>query len=358
MDLEIFNHEAKLKKRDMKGLFTCSLLENFVTQNNIINPEELYDNLEKLGVIKKKYLEDDHKIIRKKIISTLKEDSNKLIDTEKTRFEREYISMGIIGEGAFGTVEKAYNLLDYQIYAIKKIYLKEYNSEIFREVIYLSRFNHSNVVRYYGTWLDFEYSEDFEERLPTLYIQMELCDLSLREWLDSNKNISLKIKKKIFTDILNGTKYLHDEGLIHRDLKPENILLKYENKEIVAKISDFGLSKWVQNQPKLEEFNERSIILFNAKESDTLTKYLGTELYSSPEQLNGKEYTSKTDIYSLGIMTVDMFFDYNTQMEKNKIIQDIKSGLTNITPLIKLIKKMINKNPTERPTINEILELL
>jgi serine/threonine protein kinase len=99
--------------------------------------------------------------------------------------------------------------------------------------------------------------------------------------------------------------------------------------------------------------DDKKLILFNFN-TNNLTKYVGTELYSSPEQLNGKEYTSKTDIYSLGIMMIDIFFEYNTQMERNVIIRDIKNNKLDNIPLVLLIKSMIDKNPNNRPDIDNI----
>jgi translation initiation factor 2-alpha kinase 1 len=267
--------------------------------------------------------------------------------------------MGILGEGAYGVVEKAYSLIDNNLYAIKKVYLKHVDPEVFRETMYLSRLQNINIVRYYSSWLDFEYSEDYEETLPTLFIQMELCDTSLRDWLIDNHNLDFNIKKNIFTDIVNGIKYLHDSGLIHRDIKPENIFLKYENKRLVAKIGDFGLSKWIVEQPKLKIEKHNAIILFEPRSDSKLTNYIGTELYSSPEQLGGKKYDFKTDIYSLGIMILDFFHEYKTQSERISIIKKFRNDnmIDTNFKFIEIIRILCNTNPLERPTIDYITEI-
>lgn len=81
-----------------------------------------------------------------------------------------------------------------------------------------------------------------------LYIQMKLCDLTLKEWLKSrNESIFLQELKsnselnlKIFFQILSGVEYLHSKCIIHRDLKPGNIFMIKDTLQI--KIGDFGLA--------------------------------------------------------------------------------------------------------------------
>lgn len=78
---------------------------------------------------------------------------------------------------------------------------------------------------------------------------------------------------------------LNKYNLIHRDLKPENILVK----EKTIKICDFGLTVYSsQNSP--------------------CSEYCGTPMYMSPEISSEKPYTSKTDIWSIGVIFYEMLY--------------------------------------------------
>lgn len=56
-----------------------------------------------------------------------------------------------------------------------------------------------------------------DEKLPHLYIQMELCKIDLKKWLEKNK-VSNLTRIRIFREILNGVDYLHKKNFMHRDL--------------------------------------------------------------------------------------------------------------------------------------------
>ncbi len=90
--------------------------------------------------------------------------------------------------------------------------------------------------------------------------------------------------RNLLKDIMNGSKHLHQKGIIHRDLKPANILLK----DGVCKISDFGFAKSL----KEDEVTMKSIV--------------GTPLYMSPQILKRAKYTTKSDLWSIGLIYYEM----------------------------------------------------
>jgi serine/threonine protein kinase len=158
------------------------------------------------------------------------------------------------------------------------------------------------LVKHFDAW--FEESAVQNQSGISLYIEMELCDITLEDVIEEfDKEPRLKtngmlttvgyyIASNIFLQILEGINQLHKQNphLIHRDLRPANILLKKsEEKEICVKIADFGFMT-------IHEFLEQS------HSSDE-----GTPKYMAPELFTNKKYDTKADIYSLGVIFENLF---------------------------------------------------
>lgn len=154
-----------------------------------------------------------------------------------------------------------------------------------------------------------------------LYIQMQLCQRqSLKEWLAINKDRDYNYVLKIFEQILQAVEYVHLRGLIHRDLKPSNIFFSLDDQ---IKVGDFGLvTAMTENDGQVSPCGSFKLNLENEKH----TAQVGTQLYMSPEQLSGKPYNYKVDIYSLGLILFELLVPFNTQMERIHVLQDIKQN--------------------------------
>jgi len=114
-----------------------------------------------------------------------------------------------------------------------------------------------------------------------MYIVTELCqDGDLYRLLQKKRKLSEAEAKNYLKDIMNGAKYLHKNGIIHRDLKPANILIK----QGVCKLSDFGFAK---------SLNEDEVVM---------KSIVGTPLYMSPQILKKAKYTTKSDLWSIGLI--------------------------------------------------------
>ena len=265
----------------------------------------------------------------------------------KTFFNIKYIN-----KGCDGVVYSATHRIDNKTYAIKKIpfYIKPNNpNEVvaynimnkLKEVRCLSGLEHPNIIKYYTSWIELNDSESDIVQIKNtnyysicLFIQTELMDMSLREYLDTFQ-IEYDTKQFIIKNIVNGVKYLHDKNIIHRDLKPENILLKLDGDNILTiKIADFSLVIHKQ-YPSLEE----------CKES-------GTPTYAPPENNDGI-ITKKYDIYSLGIIIFEIMNNFKTYMEKYKKIYDLKKGNNSN----QLLCNMINTDFKSRPSITDLTKL-
>jgi serine/threonine protein kinase len=273
-----------------------------------------------------------------------------------SQYSNNFIELSKIGEGGFGEIYKVYNNIDAQQYAIKKIPFFESNEadnmRAFNEVRCLAELNHENIVRYHTTWLELsdmsnEFIEDSKFQIyPTLYIQMELCECSLRDYLVkrnySGKKVDMIFEKKCITGIINGVKYIHSKNILHRDINPNNIFL---DKFMIPKIGDFGLSMKVGSE----------------SQETYMSSELGVKLYIPPEYEKEGIYTKKSDVYSLGIVIFEILQIFSTDVERIEIISKLRTNqyisntfMEECLIYLEYINKMTDENMDSRITIEEI----
>ncbi|CAD5234085.1 unnamed protein product [Bursaphelenchus xylophilus] len=204
--------------------------------------------------------------------------------------KHDQIELGkMLGEGAFGGVymgSMKYNGKTVKI-AVKvhkgKELSKEMIKEMCKEARIMRRYDHPNIVKFYGVAM---------EKEPIMLI-MELVDGgSLDKYLQKNVGkISSSTKVKMCLDAAKGLEYLHDKGCIHRDVAARNCLVS----EGKVKISDFGLS--------------REVSVHNAKYKLTNLKQKLPIRWLAPETLTHAQYSSKSDVFSFGILMWEVFAD-------------------------------------------------
>ncbi|KFO79944.1 Eukaryotic translation initiation factor 2-alpha kinase 1, partial [Cuculus canorus] len=203
-----------------------------------------------------------------------------------------------------------------------------------------------------------------------LHIQMQLCEISLWDWIvDRNKQcnerteetsspyhlVDVRWTMKIFEELLEGVCYIHSVGVMHRDIKPRNIFLYGSDHHV--KIGDFGLAckelLWddADQRYKTERINGL-----------THTSGVGTCLYASPEQLQGSHYDFKSDMYSMGVILLELFQPFGTEMERTKVLTYLRNGQIPHTfckkwPVqAKYVKLLTSQSSTERPTAAQLRE--
>lgn len=175
--------------------------------------------------------------------------------------------------------------------------------------------DHENVVRFY----------DMSKTSKHWYFFFEYCSMgTLENYLVKKKGkISEARALLIFLDIIEGYKALYKNNILHRDLKPENILMAPNG----VKISDFSFAKMVRPD-QINQMIEQS--------------FVGTPVYSPLEILEGKKYSSKCDVWSLGIIFYQMLFGRFPFIWKAMLKNDLMGGIG------KLINE-IKKNPLDFP---------
>ncbi|KAI1169252.1 serine/threonine-protein kinase gcn2 [Nemania serpens] len=145
-----------------------------------------------------------------------------------------------------------------------------------------------------------------------MYISMEYCDKrTLRDLIQRNLWKETEEIWRLFRQMLEGLVHIHGLNIVHRDLKPENIFIGLGLDGVHnVKIGDFGLAT-------TGNFTVDKAVSANAESTD-LTRSVGTSYYVAPEvrrQSNGS-YTSKVDMYSLGIIFFEMCYYSITGMER------------------------------------------
>ncbi|XP_038894386.1 CBL-interacting serine/threonine-protein kinase 23-like isoform X3 [Benincasa hispida] len=151
--------------------------------------------------------------------------------------------------------------------------------------------------------------------------------------------------RKYFQQLINAVDYCHSRGVSHRDLKPENLLLDASG---VLKVSDFGLSALPQQ----------------VREDGLLHTTCGTPNYVAPEVINNKGYDgAKADLWSCGVILFVLMAGYLPFEDSNLVALYKKIHKADFTcpPWFstnakKLIKRILDPNPSTRITIPEVIE--
>ncbi|XP_046896682.1 calcium/calmodulin-dependent protein kinase IGb isoform X2 [Hypomesus transpacificus] len=187
-----------------------------------------------------------------------------------------------LGSGAFSEVFMVKEKKTGKMFAmkcVKKKTKRDLNLE--NEIAVLRKIKHENVIGL----------EDFYESRSHYYLLMqlvsggELFDRILDRGMYSEQDASRVIKQ-----VLEAVSFLHQNGVVHRDLKPENLLYYSQDEDSKIMISDFGLSKMVDN--------------------DIMSTACGTPGYVAPEVLAQKPYSKAVDCWSIGVITYILLCGY------------------------------------------------
>ncbi|XP_016201267.1 LRR receptor-like serine/threonine-protein kinase FEI 1 isoform X2 [Arachis ipaensis] len=263
----------------------------------------------------------------------------------------------IIGIGGFGTVYKL-AMDDGNVFALKRIVkLNEGFDRFFeRELEILGSIKHRHLVNLRGYCNSPTSKLLIYDYLPGGSLDEALHERSEQLDWDSRLNIIMGAAK--------GLAYLHHDcspRIIHRDIKSSNILL---DGNLDARVSDFGLAKLLEDE-----------------ESHITTIVAGTFGYLAPEYMQSGRATEKTDVYSFGVLTLEVlsgkrptdasFIEKGlnivgwlnfliTENRRREIVDPHCEGIQveSLDALLSVAIQCISSSPEDRPTMHRVVQLL
>ena len=233
-----------------------------------------------------------------------------------------YKILDILGRGAFSVVYRASQVGIGRVVALKVFRLHKStrsNTELAETA--LGRFQRearlASILRHPNTITLFDYDKTEQ---GVVYMAFEFVDgPTITELIKSNPNgLSPARVIDIARQIALSLQEAHEVGIIHRDLKPGNIMLAQSARgEEIVKVLDFGIAKMIEGTPADPEYtpdhtDELSMLDFENlvdDESINLThegRIVGTPRYIPPEQIHGRELTGAADLYSLGLIMLEL----------------------------------------------------
>ncbi len=239
----------------------------------------------------------------------------------------------LIGEGAMGTVWKAYDSVIRRYVALKLLSRAGRSSDaqdrFMREARAAGALQHPNIVTIY----------DLGESDDQLFIAMELVDgRDLSSLIALSEPLALERKLDMVIEVLQGLSYAHERGVIHRDIKPSNVRIASDGS---VKIMDFGIAR------------------LQSADVTGSGAIVGTPTYMAPEQITNGAITPGTDIFAVGCVLYELLA-YRKPFEGEtvhgvlyQVLTTDPKPLRTMAPSIpaaleRVVGKALNKVPEER----------
>ncbi|KAG5266177.1 hypothetical protein AALO_G00250640 [Alosa alosa] len=242
-----------------------------------------------------------------------------------------------IGEGSTGVVCIACEKHSGRQVAVKMMDLRRQQRRelLFNEVVIMRDYQHKNVVEMFKSAL-------VEEEL---WVIMEYLQGGALTNIVSETRLSEEQIATVCEAVLQALAYLHSQGVIHRDIKSDSILLTLDGR---VKLSDFGFCAQI------------------SKDIPKRKSLVGTPYWMAPEVISKSPYGTEVDVWSLGIMVVEMVdgeppYFSETPVAAMKRLRDEPAptvrNINQISPVLRdFLDRMLTRDPLDRATATDLLE--
>uniref|UniRef100_A0A4W5PYU1 non-specific serine/threonine protein kinase n=1 Tax=Hucho hucho TaxID=62062 RepID=A0A4W5PYU1_9TELE len=236
-----------------------------------------------------------------------------------------------IGEGSTGVVCIAREKHSGRQVAVKMMDLRRQQRRelLFNEVVIMRDYQHRNVVEMFKSAL-------VEEEL---WVIMEYLQGGALTNIVSETRLSEEQIATVCEAVLQALAYLHSQGVIHRDIKSDSILLTLDGR---IKLSDFGFCAQI------------------SKDIPKRKSLVGTPYWMAPEVISKSPYSTEVDVWSLGIMVVEMVdgeppYFSETPVAAMRRLRD--EPAPTVSPVLKdFLDRMLFRDPVERASATDLLE--
>uniref|UniRef100_A0A3Q3VP40 non-specific serine/threonine protein kinase n=1 Tax=Mola mola TaxID=94237 RepID=A0A3Q3VP40_MOLML len=242
-----------------------------------------------------------------------------------------------IGEGSTGVVCIATEKHSGRQVAVKMMDLRRQQRRelLFNEVVIMRDYQHRNVVEMFKSAL-------VEEEL---WVIMEYLQGGALTNIVSETRLSEEQIATVCEAVLQALAYLHSQGVIHRDIKSDSILLTLDGR---VKLSDFGFCAQI------------------SKDIPKRKSLVGTPYWMAPEVISKSPYGTEVDIWSMGIMVVEMvdgeppYFSETPVAAMKRLRDEVAPTVRNVSQISPVLKdfldRMLTRDPLERASATDLLE--